>query len=232
MILKRILTTFDNLNLKRCKIDSEIEYGSQKGEIMVYKKRQRASVDQPCSREPGVLTSSSSSLTSREESQQVCSDQSKSSRGRVRAVPSRFRDSIVGTWKSLKSRKEESTETCIWGSSKLHRSKDPKLFPRKDNEDSSEVDCDYWDANFGMPKKSDASRKGVYKPEEFTVGDLVWAGCDWMPIGAFVLDSRTSLLTESLSGRLKVPKEGTIERMLQKCLIHDLQKLCQLQEKL
>ncbi|VYS61202.1 unnamed protein product [Arabidopsis thaliana] len=218
MILKRILTTFDNLNLKRCKIDSEIEYGSQKGEIMVYKKRQRASVDQPCSREPGVLTSSSSSLTSREESQQVCSDQSKSSRGRVRAVPSRFRDSIVGTWKSLKSRKEESTETCIWGSSKLHRSKDPKLFPRKDNEDSSEVDCDYWDANFGMPKKSDASRKGVYKPEEFTVGDLVWAGCDWMPIGAFVLDSRTSLLTESLSGRLKVPKEGTIERMLQKYL--------------
>ncbi|AEE80251.1 unnamed protein product [Arabidopsis thaliana] len=197
MILKRTLTTFENQNLKRCKIDSEIEYGRKKGEIIVYKKRQRATVDQPCSKEPELLTSSSSSLTSKEESQQVCSDQSKSSRGRVRAVPSRFKDSIVGTWKSSR-RKGESTESShddddvslgkkvkgFSGSSKLHRSKDSKVFPRKDNGDSSEVDCDYWDvqisyddANFGMPKKSDASRKGVYKPEEFTVGDLVWAKC-------------------------------------------------------
>ncbi|KAG7561702.1 Zinc finger PHD-finger [Arabidopsis thaliana x Arabidopsis arenosa] len=197
MILKRTLT-FENQNLKRCKIDSEIDYGSKKGEIMVYKKRQRATVDQPCSREPEVHTSSSSSLTSKES--QPCSDQSKSSRGRVRAVPSRFKDSIVGTWKSSR-RKEESTESShdddvtlgkkvkgFSGSSKLNRSKDSKLFPRKDNGDSSEVDCDYWDvkismlsssddANFGIPKKSYASRKGVYKPEEFTVGDLVWAKC-------------------------------------------------------
>ncbi|EFH54655.1 hypothetical protein ARALYDRAFT_907712 [Arabidopsis lyrata subsp. lyrata] len=168
-------------NLKRCKIDSEIEYGSKKGEIMVYKKRQRATVDQPCSREPEVHTSSSSSLTSKE-SQQVCSDHSKSSRGRVRAVPSRFKDSIVGSWKSSR-RKEESTDSShdddvnlgkkvkgFSGSPKLHRSKDSKLFPHKDNGDSSEVDCDYWDvkismlsssddANSGMPKKSD-----VYKP--------------------------------------------------------------------
>jgi len=48
---------------------------------------------------------------------------------------------------------------------------------------------------------------------------------DWMRLGAFVLDSRTSFLTESLSGRLKVPTEGTIEQMLQSsgsCLINDI----------
>lgn len=48
---------------------------------------------------------------------------------------------------------------------------------------------------------------------------------DWMRIGAFTLDSRTSLLTESLSGQLKVPREGTIERMLQSsgsCVIKDI----------
>lgn len=197
MILKRTLT-FENQNLKRCKIDSEIDYGSKKGEIMVYKKRQRASVDQPCT-EPEVLTSSSSSLTSKEESQ-LGSDQSKSSRGRVRAVPSRFSDSVVGSWKTSR-RKVESTESShdddiylekkvkgFSGSSKLNRSKASKLFPRKDNGDSSEVDFDGWDvkismlsssddANSGMLKKSVATRKGVYKPEDFTVGDLVWAKC-------------------------------------------------------
>ncbi|CAE6079104.1 unnamed protein product [Arabidopsis arenosa] len=164
MILKRTLT-FENQNLKRCKIDSEIDYGSKKGEIMVYKKRQRATVDQPCSREPELLTSSSSSLTSKES--QPCSDQSKSSRGRVRAVPSRFKDSIVGSWKSSRRILVMMT-TYLWG--------------------RSEVDCDYWDvkismlssaddARSGTPKKSDVTRKGVYKPEEFTVGDLVWAKC-------------------------------------------------------
>ncbi|XP_023637996.1 probable F-box protein At3g61730 [Capsella rubella] len=48
---------------------------------------------------------------------------------------------------------------------------------------------------------------------------------DWMRIGAFVLDSRTSLLTESLSGRLKVPREGTIEQMLHSsgsCVINEI----------
>ncbi|XP_009104341.1 probable F-box protein At3g61730 [Brassica rapa] len=49
---------------------------------------------------------------------------------------------------------------------------------------------------------------------------------DWMRIGAFTLDSRMSLLTESLSGQLKVPRvQGTIDQMLQStgsCIIKDI----------
>ncbi|CAH2063188.1 unnamed protein product [Thlaspi arvense] len=48
---------------------------------------------------------------------------------------------------------------------------------------------------------------------------------DWMRIGAFTLDSPMSLLTENLSGQLKVPREGTIERMLQttgSCIIKNI----------
>ncbi|CAN8253991.1 unnamed protein product [Cochlearia groenlandica] len=48
---------------------------------------------------------------------------------------------------------------------------------------------------------------------------------DWMRIGAFTLDSRTSLLTESLNGPLRVPREGTIEKMLEcsgSCVIKDI----------
>lgn len=221
MILKRTLT-FENQNLKRCKIDSEIDYGSKKGEIMVYRKRQRASVDQPC-REPEDRTSSAGSLTSKES--QLGSDQSKSSRGRVRAVPSRFNDSIVDAW-NTRRRKVESVESShdedmkeVKGghdkkaenvSSKFYLSKGSKLFSPKDHEDSSEIDD--WnsekDANIrnsmlsssddanslagrvkkksyggfnladtGMLKKSASTKKGVYKPEDFAVGDLVWAKC-------------------------------------------------------
>ncbi|XP_010544834.1 PREDICTED: probable F-box protein At3g61730 [Tarenaya hassleriana] len=39
---------------------------------------------------------------------------------------------------------------------------------------------------------------------------------DWMRIGAFTLDSQVCLLTENLRG-LRIPKEGTIDRMLQSC---------------
>ncbi|KAL0866125.1 hypothetical protein Bca101_045243 [Brassica carinata] len=48
---------------------------------------------------------------------------------------------------------------------------------------------------------------------------------DWMRIGAFTLDSRMSLLTESLSGQVKVPRAGTIEQMLQStgsCITKDI----------
>ncbi|KFK35362.1 hypothetical protein AALP_AA5G275400 [Arabis alpina] len=48
---------------------------------------------------------------------------------------------------------------------------------------------------------------------------------DWMRIGAFTLDSQMSLLTESFSGQLRVPREGTIERMLKStgsCIIKDI----------
>ncbi|XP_024012806.1 histone-lysine N-methyltransferase ATX3 isoform X2 [Eutrema salsugineum] len=220
MILKRTLT-FENQNLKQCKIDSEIDYGSKKGEIMVYKKRQRASVDQPC-REPEDLTSSGGSLTSKES--HLGSDQSKSSRGRVRVVPSRFNDSVVDAWNTRRRKvelKEPSHDDDIHvvkkvkggghdmsRSSKFNLSKGRKLFPRKDNGDGSELDFDDWgnekDANISMLSSSDdansfsvrgkeqsfsgrnlaesgtlknptAMRKGVYKPEDFAVGDLVWA---------------------------------------------------------
>ncbi|KAJ0254939.1 F-box protein [Hirschfeldia incana] len=48
---------------------------------------------------------------------------------------------------------------------------------------------------------------------------------DWMRVGAFTLDSRVSLLTERLSSPLKVPREGTIERMLEStgaCIVKDI----------
>uniref|UniRef100_A0A1J3CX27 Histone-lysine N-methyltransferase ATX3 n=1 Tax=Noccaea caerulescens TaxID=107243 RepID=A0A1J3CX27_NOCCA len=221
MILKQTLRV-ENQNLKRCKIDSEIDYGSQKGEVIVYRKRQRASVDQPC-REPEDVKSSAGSLTSKES--HLGSEQSKSSRGRVRVVPSRFNDSIVDAW-NTRRRKVESKESshdddthamkkvkgghdkrAENGSSKFNLSKGSKLFPRKDNGDSSEVDFDDWggemDANIRMSRLSSsddansfsvrvkeqfyaesgmlenpaAMKKGVYKPEDFAVGDLVWAKC-------------------------------------------------------
>lgn len=221
MILKRTLRV-ENQNLKRCKIDPEIDYGSQKGEVIVYRKRQRASVDQPC-REPEDVASSAGSLTSKES--RLGSEQSKSSRGRVRVVPSRFNDSIVDAW-NTRRHKVESKESshdddkrvmkkvkgghykrAENGSSKFNLSKGSKLFPRKDNGDSSEVDFDDWggekDANIRMSRLSSsddansfsvrvkeqfyaesgmlenpaAMKKGVYKPEDFAVGDLVWAKC-------------------------------------------------------
>ncbi|CAH2063183.1 unnamed protein product [Thlaspi arvense] len=242
MILKRTVT-FENQNLKRCKIDSEIDDGSKKGEIMVYRKRQRASVDQPC-REPDDLTRSAGSLTGKEsplgsltgkesplgsltgKESPLGSEQSKSSRGRVRVVPSRFNDSIVDAWGNRRRKvelKESSHDDDIHvvkkvkgghgksaenGSSKFHHlSKGSKLFPRKDDGDSSEGGFGDWgnekDANIGismlsssddassfsvrgrerfyaesgMQKGPAAMRKGVYKPEDFAVGDLVWAKC-------------------------------------------------------
>ncbi|CAF2264387.1 unnamed protein product [Brassica napus] len=48
---------------------------------------------------------------------------------------------------------------------------------------------------------------------------------DWMRIGAFTLDSGVSLLTEKLSSPLRVPREGTIERMLESsggCIVKDI----------
>lgn len=251
MILKRTLT-FENQNLKRCKIDSEIDYGSKKGEIIVYRKRQRATVDEPC-KEPEDRTSSAGSLTSKES--HLGSDQSNnmSSRGRVRVIPSRFNDSVVGAWKT-KSRKVESMESSHEedktlvkkvkgghdknGSSKLHLNKGTKLFSRQDNEDSSEVDFEDWnsekdanvrssmlsssdDANslpvrgikksYGRFNLADTStKKGVYKPEDFEVGDLVWAKCGkrFPAWPAKVIDpiseAPTSVLKHSVPGSLCV----------------------------
>lgn len=216
MILKRTLT-FEEQNLKRCKVGSEIEYGGKKGEIIVYRRRNRASVDQPCREEEeeaeDCCTSSAGSLTSKESQDQ---SKSKSSRGssRVRVVPSRFNDSVVDAWGNRR-RKVESKEESGRGDDdevrvvkKLKGGQEEgssKVFPRKDNGDGSEVDFEK-DANLRvsmlsssddansffvrgkeesfaesgiMPKDpAGATRKeGVYRPENFSVGDLVWAKC-------------------------------------------------------
>ena len=211
MILKRTLT-FEEQNLKRCKVGSEIEYGGKKGEIIVYRRRNRASVDQPPCREEAedCCTSSAGSLTSKESR-----EQSKSSRGRVRVAPSRFNDSVVDAWgnRRRKVEKKESghdDEVRVVKKVKAGQGGEKgssKLFPRKDNGDSSEVDFDDLgggkDANLrvsmlsssddanslsvrgkdeffaesGKPKDSAVMRKGVYRPEDFAVGDLVWAKC-------------------------------------------------------
>ncbi|XP_013588915.1 PREDICTED: histone-lysine N-methyltransferase ATX3 isoform X4 [Brassica oleracea var. oleracea] len=211
MILKRTLT-FEEQNLKRCKVGSEIEYGGKKGEIIVYRRRNRASVDQPPCREEAedCCTSSAGSLTSKESR-----EQSKSSRGRVRVAPSRFNDSVVDAWgnRRRKVEKKESghdDEVRVVKKVKAGQGGEKgssKLFPRKDNGDSSEVDFDDLgggkDANLrvsmlsssddanslsvrgkdeffaesGKPKDSGVMRKGVYRPEDFAVGDLVWAKC-------------------------------------------------------
>ncbi|KFK35363.1 hypothetical protein AALP_AA5G275500 [Arabis alpina] len=193
MILKRTLT-FENQNLKRCKIDSEIEYGSKKGEIMVYRRRQRASLDQPCKELEDRNNSSVSSMTSKEESHVL--EVNKSSHGRVRAVPARFNDSVVDAWKARRL-KVESMESS--------HDEDKTVVKKKvkGGEDSSEVDFDDWnsekDVNMrsSMLSSSDdanslsvrgrrksyggfnlaGTKKGVYKPEDFAVGDLVWAKC-------------------------------------------------------
>ncbi|XP_048616225.1 histone-lysine N-methyltransferase ATX3 [Brassica napus] len=211
MILKRTLT-FEEQNLKRCKVGSEIEYGGKKGEIIVYRRRNRASVDQPPCREEAedCCTSSAGSLTSKE-----YRDQSKSSRGRVRVAPSRFNDSVVDAWGNRRhkvEKKESGRDDEVRVVKKLKGGQggekgSSELFPRKDNGDSSEVDFDDLgggkDANLrvsmlsssddanslsvrgkdeffaesGKPKDSAVMRKGVYRPEDFAVGDLVWAKC-------------------------------------------------------
>ncbi|XP_009104342.1 histone-lysine N-methyltransferase ATX3 [Brassica rapa] len=205
MILKRTLT-FEEQNLKRCKVGSEIEYGGKKGEIIVYRRRNRASVDQPPCREEAedCTTSSAGSLTSKESQ-----DQSKSLRGRVRVAPSRFNDSVVDAWGNRR-RKVESKESGRDDEVRVvkkvkggHGKSAENGSSRKDNGDSSEVDFDGKDANLrvsmlsssddanslsvrgkgesfaesGMPKDPAAMRKGVYRPEDFAVGDLVWAKC-------------------------------------------------------
>nr|VDC99809.1 unnamed protein product [Brassica rapa] len=205
MILKRTLT-FEEQNLKRCKVGSEIEYGGKKGEIIVYRRRNRASVDQPPCREEAedCTTSSAGSLTSKESQ-----DQSKSLRGRVRVAPSRFNDSVVDAWGNRR-RKVESKESGRDDEVRVvkkvkggHGKSAENGSSRKDNGDSSEVDFDGKDANLrvsmlsssddanslsvrgkgesfaesGVPKDPAAMRKGVYRPEDFAVGDLVWAKC-------------------------------------------------------
>ncbi|KAH0874295.1 hypothetical protein HID58_071657 [Brassica napus] len=185
MILKRTLT-FEEQNLKRCKVGSEIEYGGKKGEIIVYRRRNRASVDQPPCREEAedCCTSSAGSLTSKE-----YRDQSKSSRGRVRVAPSRFNDSVVDAWGNRRhkvEKKESGRDDEVRVVKKLKGGQggekgSSELFPRKDNGDSSEVDFDDLGDEFfaesGKPKDSAVMRKGVYRPEDFAVGDLVWAKC-------------------------------------------------------
>ncbi|XP_010519257.1 PREDICTED: histone-lysine N-methyltransferase ATX3-like, partial [Tarenaya hassleriana] len=113
MILNRTLT-FENQNLKRCKIESEIAYESKKDEFRVYKKRQRASGYHPC-REPDDLTSCSGSLTSEEGSQlgsyKSAPSVSKSSRGRTRAVPSRFNDTVLDAWRTRRRKHEYSNSS-------------------------------------------------------------------------------------------------------------------------
>ncbi|KAJ0255646.1 Histone-lysine N-methyltransferase ATX3 [Hirschfeldia incana] len=203
MILKRTLT-FEEQNLNRCKVGSEIEYGGKKGEIIVYRRRNRASVDKPCREEAeDCCTSSAGSLTSKESQ-----DQSKSSRGsRVRVVPSRFNDSIVDAWGNRRRKVEskESDEVHVAKKLKGGHGCEKMPLPRKDNGEGSEVDFEK-DANLrvsmlsssddansfsvrgnkgesfaesGVPKDHAAMRrrKGVYRPEDFAVGDLVWAKC-------------------------------------------------------
>ncbi|RID54634.1 hypothetical protein BRARA_G01938 [Brassica rapa] len=75
-----------------------------------------------------------------------------------------------------------------------------------------------------------ACLRDLHVPRPFPVSsswNKIYASAfDWMRIGAFTLDSRMSLLTESLSGQLKVPRvQGTIEQMLQStgsCIIKDI----------
>lgn len=203
MILKRTLT-FEEQNLNRCKVGSEIDYGGKKGEIIVYRRRNRASVDQPC-REAEDCTSSAGSLTSKESQ-----DQSKSSRGsRVRVVPSRFNDSVVDAWGNRRRKVESGRDEEVHVVKKVKGGQGVEngRLPRKDNGDGSEVDFDdlggekdenlrvsmlsssddansfsvrgkeQFCAESGMLKDPAATRKRVYKPEEFAVGDLVWAKC-------------------------------------------------------
>ncbi|KAF2594324.1 hypothetical protein F2Q70_00044242 [Brassica cretica] len=70
------------------------------------------------------------------------------------------------------------------------------------------------------------SQSSSFAEHSFILSGFDTVITDWMRIGAFTLDSRMSLLTESLSGQLKVPRvQGTIEQMLQStgsCIIKDI----------
>ncbi|KAF3526272.1 hypothetical protein F2Q69_00049694 [Brassica cretica] len=70
------------------------------------------------------------------------------------------------------------------------------------------------------------SQSSPFAEHSFILSGFDTVITDWMRIGAFTLDSRMSLLTESLSGQLKVPRvQGTIEQMLQStgsCIIKDI----------
>ncbi|CAN8253989.1 unnamed protein product [Cochlearia groenlandica] len=190
MILKRSLT-LENQNLKRCKIDSEeVDYGSNKGEIIVYRKRQRAIVDQPCIEPEEDRTSSVSSLTTKES--QLGSDQSKPSRGRVRTLPSRFNDStessshsgVTGLVKKLKVGHDNTDETRSsklsevdfddWGNEKDANIRSSML---SSSSDANSLSVRGKEQSYEGFDKSAASRNGVYRPEDFSVGDLVWAKC-------------------------------------------------------
>ncbi|KAL0886631.1 hypothetical protein Bca101_010614 [Brassica carinata] len=121
----------------------------------------------------------------------------RTSRGRVQVLPSRFNDSVLENWRkdsrSSGEEREEEVEGCRKEKVKA------KFTPRNHKYNSSSAMCDerddednceemmvrYTNSSFDMRKHMSSSRtitleearpkkEGVYGPEDFYAGDLVW----------------------------------------------------------
>ncbi|KAJ6320213.1 hypothetical protein OIU78_015571 [Salix suchowensis] len=101
---------------------------------------------------------------------------SRSSRGRVQILPSRFNDSVVDIWKNEECRIDD---TDLEIGDDEFADKDGEFVPR------------YGYTGLDKLRRERAQKKkDVYRPEDFALGDIVWAKCGkrypWWP--AVVID--------------------------------------------
>ncbi|XP_012083218.1 histone-lysine N-methyltransferase ATX3 isoform X2 [Jatropha curcas] len=158
---------------------------------------------------------------------------SRSSKGRIQMLPSRFNDSIVDIWKNVEIRPDDTDssfeddefvenredfddERCRYSKTKFVKGNFSNSFPFYERERNGEVGSvnfnsfEYKNSNSNKLRSHSSlidseafryneskklrrvagNKKDVYKPEDFALGDLVWAKCGkrfpWWP--AIVID--------------------------------------------
>ncbi|XP_024020947.1 histone-lysine N-methyltransferase ATX3 isoform X2 [Morus notabilis] len=203
MIIKRPLK-FEMPNLKRCKLeepDGEADYAYSANA----KKPRANGLYSLCNGDVEGLTGGSGSWFSEDShwNGEVESNLKrregfgKSSRGRIRMLPSKFSNSVLNYWK--KESKSEETDTSF-----DEEDNNVKIFAEESKRKIDELgfvrnqkkekygmknsnDCIGFDnfecSGFGLlgvetlGKANVGKRREIYKPEDFTLGDIVWAKC-------------------------------------------------------
>ncbi|GMN42921.1 hypothetical protein TIFTF001_012121 [Ficus carica] len=198
MIIKRALK-FEMPNLKRCKLEA-IDGGEdyRYSAAAAAKKRRGANgFYSLCNGDAGDLSSGSGNWFNEESywngevesdlkplnaPNRVSKGFGKSSRGRVRMFPSKFNNSVFNYWKKESKSEESDNNVKIFaeeGEDNIHKEK-----YRIKNSGFDEFECEKYiglkplvGGEEGLRKENVGKRKEIYKPEDFALGDIVWAKC-------------------------------------------------------
>lgn len=196
MIIKRTLK-FEMPNLKRCKLEA-LDGGEDYRYPAAAKKRRGANgFYSLCNGDAGDLSSGSGNWFNEESywngevesdlkplnaPNRVSKGFGKSSRGRVRMFPSKFNNSVFNYWKKESKSEESDNNVKIFaeeGEENIHKEK-----YRIKNSGFDEFECEKYiglkplvGGEEGLRKENVGKRKEIYKPEDFALGDIVWAKC-------------------------------------------------------